>query len=146
MESTTLLQPITYTSTTLNDDWAEGLGSSIINRSRAGQRNKRVGMRSLRGSVGGQVGRDLLQAGGGVEAVDGAVEQGKRGNGLVVWDLVAGLIDAREGKVAVFARLAVLDAVDDHGHVARCAELLRVGVFGLETYGFAAEPVALGMC
>lgn len=70
---------------------------------------------------------DLLRAGGDVEHVDGAVEEGEGGDGLVVGDLVAGLVDAREAEVAVLARLAVLDAVDRHGGVVCCAESVSRG-------------------
>jgi hypothetical protein len=61
-----------------------------------------------------------------------AAEELKRGLWLVVRDLVAGVVDAREAKVAILPRLAVLDAVDDKGRVARGSELLRVRVVDLE--------------
>ena len=55
---------------------------------------------------------------------------------------MAGLVDPREAEVAEFARLAVLDAVDDHGRVACGAESLGAREVGGQTDGFAAEPVA----
>lgn len=99
-------------------------------------------MRSLRGAVGLILGPDLDVALGDVPAVDGTVEELQSSDGLVVWDLVAGLVDAGEGEVAVLAGLTVLDAVDGHGGVARSAEIGCVGVVRCEGDGFSAEPVA----
>lgn len=88
-------------------------------------------MRGLGGAVRAEIGADFLGARGGVEAVDGAVEQLQRRDRLVVGHLVAGLVHAREREVAVLARLAVLDAVNDHRRVAGRVELCGVGVVHL---------------
>lgn len=91
------------------------------------------------GAIGGVDGN---LARGDVEARDGAAEELERGDGLVVGDFVAGLVDARKGEIAVFARLAVLDAVDGEWHIARGVEFVTVRPLRAEGDGFAAEPVA----
>ena len=80
-----------------------------------------------------------LRPAGDVELVDGAVEDLQRRDRLVKGDLVAGLVDAREGEVAVLARLAVLDAVDHHGRVAGGREVGGVRVVGGEGDSLTAE-------
>lgn len=66
--------------------------------------------------------------------------------GLVVRDLVAGLVDAREGKIAGFADGAVFSGLvvggQGEGSVTGGAEGGGVGVVDREGDGFAAEPVA----
>ena len=57
------------------------------------------------GLVGAEAG-DGFGAGGEVEAEDGAVEQGERGEGLVKGDFVPGLEDAGEGEVCGLFQLA----------------------------------------
>lgn len=75
-----------------------------------------------------------------------AIEKLQRRHGLVVRDLVAGLVNARKGEIAVLARLPVLDPVDQQGRVPGCGKLLAVDVLGCERDGFAAEPVADVVC
>lgn len=65
---------------------------------------------------------------------------------LIIWHFVSGLIHPREAKIAILAHLAVLDAVNKKGRVARGAEGLGVREVGSEGYGFAAEPVADVIC
>ena len=101
-------------------------------------------MRGFGVALRAQIARDLLRAGRGVPVVDRAVEQREGCDGLVVGDLVAGFVDAREGEVAVFAGLAVFDAVDGHGDVAGGVEFVGVCVVEGFRDGFAAEPVAGG--
>lgn len=99
-------------------------------------------MSGVRGAISGEVASHGHSAVGDVDVVDGAVEQGESGLGLVVRDFVAGFVDAREAEVAVFLRLAVLDAVIREGDVAGGGELGRVGVVERVGDRFAAEPVA----
>jgi len=106
------------------------------------QGHVRLRVRRLRGTVGPVVRPDLGRPRGNVPPEERPVEDLQRRDGLVVRHLVARLVDTGEGEVAVLARLAVLDAVDDQGRVARGAELGRVFVVGGQGDGLAAEPVA----
>lgn len=85
---------------------------------------------------------DLDLATGDIPAVQSAVEQLQRRDGLVKRHFVTGLVDPGEGEVAVLAGLAVLDAVDEQGGVAGFAELGGVRVVRRERDRLAAEPVA----
>lgn len=85
---------------------------------------------------------DLDLATGDIPAVQSAVEQLQRRDGLVKRHFVTGLVDSGEGEVAILAGLAVLDAVDEQGGVAGFAELVGVRVVRRERDGLAAEPVA----
>jgi hypothetical protein len=103
-------------------------------------------MRRFRRAIRGIIRRDLPLPSGDIKHVDSAVKESKRCQRLIVGHLVAGLVDPSEAEIAVFARLAVLDAVDDHGGVACGAEFVGAGEVGGEADGFAAEPVADVVC
>lgn len=75
-----------------------------------------------------------------------ALEVLETGFRLVIRDLVAGLVYPGEGEVSVFTDLAVLDAVDEEGRVARGAEGSGACEVDGERDGFAAEPVADVVC
>lgn len=80
-------------------------------------------------------------SGGDVEAEDGALEDLVRGFGLVGGDFVAGLVDAREGVVAVLAYLATdVAGVDDDIGVAGGAEGGALAIVYGEGSAFAADP------
>jgi hypothetical protein len=66
----------------------------------------------------------------------------RRGLTLVVRNLMARLVDPREGEVAILPRLTVLLSVPDERFITRGVELFLVGVDELFADGFAAEPVA----
>lgn len=70
-----------------------------------------------------------------------APEELQRRDRLVVGNLVASLVDAREGEVAVLPHFAVLNSVDNKGRVARGAEFVAVRIVHRERNGFAAEPL-----
>lgn len=100
-----------------------------------------LAVRALGGADGHVVLVDSGSAGGDVVAADGALEDGEGGEGLVVGDFVAGVVDAGEGEGAALLGLAVDgggvrggDVDVAGGRVARDAD----GVVD----GFAAEPVA----
>ena len=99
-------------------------------------------MRALRAPDGDVVLVDLGLARGDVAAADGALEDGEGGQGLVVGDLVSGVVDAGEGEEAALLRLAV-----DGGVRGRDVDVARGrgarDVDGVVD-GFAAEPVAWG--
>lgn len=95
-----LFQPNTDTSTT-SDNWLTREISSVrsdIDRPGCGtgKRNKRISVSSLRGTIGNQVGCDLLGTSRRIPTVDGAVEECKSGDGLVVGHFVTRLVDACE--------------------------------------------------
>lgn len=115
--------------------------STRSSRSRR-QRDKRLGMRGIRTAYTRQIRRHHLSAVRDVPAIEGAVEHGQRGLGLVVRDLVAGLVDAEEAEVSVLAHLAVFGAVDGEGLVAGGGEFGGVGVVEGQRDCLAAEPVA----
>lgn len=79
--------------------------------------------------------------GGDVVAVDGALEDGESGQGLVVGDFVAGIVDAREGEGAGLLCLAVHDEVGG-GDVDVAGGGVGAGDTDGVVDGFAAEPVA----
>lgn len=83
---------------------------------------------------------DLRLAGGDVVAVDGALEDGEGGEGLVVGDFVAGVVDAGEGENAGLLCLAVDDEVG--GGDIDVAGGVGAGDTDGVVDGFAAEPVA----
>lgn len=105
---------------------ARARASSGSTRTCGRERHERLGVRGFGVASGGISGVDGDLARGDVEAGDGAAEELERGDGLIVGDFVAGLVDAREREVAVLARLAVLDAVDRKRRVARLVELVCV--------------------
>lgn len=123
------LQPNTDASTT-SDNWlAREIGSVRGNVDRSGggtrERNIRISVSGLSGTVSDKVGRDLLGTSRRVPTVDCAVEECKSGNRLVVGHFVTRLIDACEGEVAVFARLAVFGTVaGDERDVTGLAEFV----------------------
>ena len=99
-------------------------------------------MRRIRLAARAVVRRDLLLTGGDIQELDGTLEQCERGLRLVVGHLMAGFVDAGEGEVAVFARLAVLHAAVGEGSVAGRGELFAVGVVEREGDSLPAKPVA----
>lgn len=74
-----------------------------------------------------------------IVATDGALEDGEGSEGLIVRDLVAGVVDAGEGEDAGLFGLAVDEGVRGADvHVARCRGASgEEGIVG----GFAAKPV-----
>ena len=72
-------------------------------------------------------------------AVDGALEDGECGQGLVVGDFVAGIVDAGEGEGAALLCLAVDDEV--RGRDVDVAGGPGAGDADGVVDGFAAEPV-----
>jgi hypothetical protein len=111
-----------------------------------GQRHKGLGMSRFRRTVRGIIRRDLPLPGRSIEHVDGAIEERERGQRLIVGHLMPRFVDTCEAEIAVFARLAVFDAIDHHGRIACGAELLGAGEVGGQTDGFTAEPVADVIC
>lgn len=96
--------------------------------------------RAVRGVVGGG---GVDGARGDVEVVQRAVEHLVRRLGLVRGDLVAGLVDAREGQVPVLPHLAPDVRVVDHDvRVPGRVEGVRVRIVDRQAHGLAAEPVA----
>lgn len=85
---------------------------------------------------------NLLHAGRDIKHVDRALEQLQRRNGLIIRHLMPRLIDSCEAEIAILPRLALLDPIHHHGHVARLGELVRVLVLRCERDGLAPEPVA----
>ena len=79
-------------------------------------------------------------AGGDIVGVDGALEDGEGGEGLVVGDFVAGIVDAGEGESAGLFCLAVDDEVG--GGDVDIAGGVGAGDADGVVDGFAAEPVA----
>jgi hypothetical protein len=71
-----------------------------------------------------------------------ASEHLESGFGLVVWDLMTGLVNAKEAEVAVLTDLAVLLAVDDERSIAGSSKFGSVVVVHRKRDGFAAEPIA----
>jgi hypothetical protein len=102
--------------------------SSLRIRTSREIRHIRLGMRGLGRAVALVGGRHLGAAVGDDEVAEDALEEGQGRLGLVVGDLVPALVDAREAEVAVLPALAVLDAVNDEGRVARRRELGAVRV------------------
>ena len=94
-------------------------------------------IRTLRLSFGHILSVDFCLSRRDVVAVDGAFEDGEGGQGLIVGDFVAGVVDAGKGEGAGLFGLAVDEGVGGADvDVARGA-----GVEGFVD-GFAAEPVA----
>jgi hypothetical protein len=96
----------------------------------------------FRCTVRGVICRDFPRTCGSVKHVDGAIEEGERRERLIVGNLMTSLVDPSEAEIAVFARLAVFNAIDDHRGIACGAEFLGAGEVCCQTDCFAAEPVA----
>lgn len=59
---------------------------------------------------------------------------------LVIWYLMACLVDSCETEVAVFPHLTILDTVDDKGGIACCCKSLRIRIVCCERNSFSSEP------
>lgn len=99
-------------------------------------------MRSCSRSIRLVAGPDLLLALCDIPTEDSPVKQLQGGDGLVVWDFMACLIDASEGEITILASFPILDAVDFQGRVPCASELGGLGVVRSEGNGLTAEPVA----
>lgn len=99
-------------------------------------------MGSLRGAVRAVIICDNLAAICNDNVIQDTSEVLQRSRRLVVWNFMPSFVDPRKAEVAIFAHLAVLNAVNKERAVAGSVEGSLIGVIDCKRNCFAAEPVA----
>src|SRR5439155_16741400 len=104
------------------------------------ERDKRLRMGSMGLTVRDVIPRNVNLSGCQVLTLQSTAEELKRGLRLIVWHLVASLVDTHEAEIACLTHLAKLFAVDYEWCVAGSAKGICVSVIGCQRDSFAPEP------